>query len=195
MKPAGIILAAGRSSRMGRPKALLPLRGQTFLAAVSNAFLEAFEPVVVVLGHDADEIETKAGLDERVQVVRNPDYDRGMLSSLQCGIAALPREIKAAAFTLVDHPAVQAATLRALADHFRNCGAEVVLPRYQAERGHPVIIKRSILDELAALPADASPKAVLRARRTEASFLDVEDPGVVADIDTPQDYQRLLDSR
>jgi len=180
---------------MGRPKPLLPLGGQTFLSAASNAFLEAFEPVIVVLGHEADEIEKEVGLDRRVQVVRNREYDRGMLSSLQCGIAALPPDAEAAAFTLVDHPAVRVSTLWALADHFRHSGADVVLPRCQGERGHPVIVKRTVLDELAAMPSGASPKPVLRERRTEASFLDVDDPGVVADVDTPEDYQRLLDSR
>jgi molybdenum cofactor cytidylyltransferase len=194
VKPAGIILAAGRSSRMGRPKALLPLGVKTFLAACSDGFLEVFDPVVVVLGHDADDIEERAGLDERARIVRNPAYDRGMLSSLQCGIAALPAETEAAAFTLVDHPAVRPATLRALADHFRDSGADVVLPRFNSKRGHPVLARRSVLDELAALPAETSPKRLLRARRTEKSFLDVDDPGVVADIDTPEDYERLLDS-
>ncbi len=203
MKPAGIILAAGESSRMGRDKALLPFRDTTFLNNILSGFLPRLDPVIVVLGCHAGVIRksirvphAEAPVSETarqgVRVVENADYRRGMLSSLQSGIAALPPTAEAAMFTLVDHPDVRKETLNKLLAVYRETGARLVIPRMGERRGHPVIAARIVLEEIARLPVEASPKDVIRAHREGTVFVEVEDPGVLRDVDTQEEYERLI---
>jgi len=192
--PAGIILAAGESSRMGADKALLAYQGSTFLSRLIELFLPRVSPVVVVLGHHAEQI--RAGLAPRagLEVVVNPDYRQGQLSSLQTGLRALPPECGAALVTLVDHPAVSESTLRMMIERYRSGSPPLIIPRYQGRRGHPVLFARPLLDEILALPVEASAKQVVHAHQHEAVSLDVDDPGVLRDVDTPADYAALLDA-
>ena len=185
-KLPGVILAAGRSTRMGRDKALLPVGDSNFINTLAATFLELLDPVVVVLGHHAEKI--RSSLDERVQVTVNEDYDRGMLSSLQTGLRAIPEDAPAAVFTLVDHPHLRSETLRTLLEHYD--GEPLAIPRYQGKRGHPVMVRRDVIEELLALDPDGSPKPVIRAHYPNALFLDLPDPAVTEDIDTPEDYSR-----
>jgi molybdenum cofactor cytidylyltransferase len=189
MKLAGLILAAGRSSRMGRDKALLPYGNATFLSSLVEVLRSRLDPVIVVLGHHAEEIRPAAA---GARVVVNEGYDRGMLSSLQTGLRAMPEGTEAVAFTLVDHPGVSSSTLAQLIEAFETSGAPVAIPLYRGERGHPVIVSRGVMAELLALPSEGSPKEILRARYSEAVFVEVEDPAVVADIDRPEDLERLM---
>ena len=190
-KPAGIILAAGESSRMGRDKALLEYRGTTFLGHLISVLQPRVDPLIVVLGHHAEAI--RESMAAGPHVVMNPDYQRGMLSSLQAGIRALPAEAEAALFTLVDHPAVAESTVDRLLAALCDCGKPLVIPCYGDRRGHPVIAARSVLDEMVVLPADASPKDVIHAHRLDTTFIDVDDPGILRDIDLPSDYEKLED--
>jgi len=192
VKLAGIILAAGESRRMGRDKALLEYRGDTFLGRLARVFLSRVDPLIVVLGHHAGEIARALPANDRVRPVINERYREGMLTSLQAGIAALPEDAEAALFTLVDLPAVEESTLDALIGAFQASGKPLAIPRNNGRRGHPVAASRAILDQIAALPADASPKDVIRARREDTVFLDVEDSGVWHDVDLPHDYQSLV---
>jgi molybdenum cofactor cytidylyltransferase len=191
-----MILAAGESSRMGRDKALLDYRGSTFLNHLISLFLPRLSPVVVVLGHNAPAIRavisaSPATESADLRVVINDRYKLGMLSSLQAGIRALPPGAPGALFTLVDHPAVQGTTLDQLIEAFARGGAPHVIPRYQAKRGHPVAASRAILEEILALPAEASAKDAIHAHRPETRFLDVDDPGVITDVDSPPEYEDL----
>jgi molybdenum cofactor cytidylyltransferase len=191
-----MILAAGESSRMGRDKALLDYRGSTFLNHLISLFLPRLSPVVVVLGHNAPAIRAAIAAEPAAEsadlrVVVNDRYKLGMLSSLQAGIRALPPGAPGALFTLVDHPAVQESTLDQLVEAFARGGAPLVIPRYQAKRGHPVAASRAILEEILALPAETSAKDVIHAHRSETRFLDVDDPGVVTDVDSPPEYEDL----
>ena len=188
MKTAGVILAAGRSSRMGRDKALLPYGDSTFLGSLVSVFRQCCEPVVVVLGHHAEAIRPAAA---GAQVVVNEDYDRGMLSSLQTGLRVLPEDVEAAAFTLVDHPGLKVETLERLMAASDASGALLTLPTYKGKRGHPALIRPKLIGELLALPAEASPKGVLRGRYSEAVFVEVDDSAVVADIDRPEELEKL----
>ena len=199
MKPAGIILAAGESSRMGRDKALLPYRNSTFLNYILSVFLPRLDPLIVVLGCHAElireSIDSAAFPEadrERVRVVVNPNYRRGMLSSLQTAIAALPGSAEAAMFTLVDHPDVEVETLDRMLAVYRETGAPLIIPQSGGRRGHPVIAARPVLDEIARLPAEASPKDVIRAHSDETVFVKVEDPGILRDVDTQGEYERLV---
>lgn len=173
---------------MGRDKALLPYAGTTFLERLIDLFLPRVAPLVVVLGHNAGRIMVAMRERPGVQVAINYKYKDGQLSSLKTGIAALPSDAPAALVTLVDHPAVAESTLDAILAY---ASAPLVIPRYQGRRGHPVLLSRALLDEIAALPPHASAKQVIHAHLTEAAQFDLDDPGVLRDIDTPEDYEQL----
>ena len=199
MKLGGIILAAGASSRMRRDKALLRYADATFLNHILHDLQERLYPVVIVLGHHADVIRksilpktTTATDPEGVKIVVNSHYHHGMLSSLQTGIDALPKHIEAAMFTLVDHPTVKNLTLDKLLATYRKTGASLVIPRNKNRNGHPVVADRSVLNEITKLPLTASPKDVIRAHRINTTFIDVNDTGIIADIDTPEEYAKLV---
>ena len=193
-----MIFAAGESTRMGRDKALLDFQGSTFLNRLITLFLPRVDPLVVVLGHHAAAIRETIGANPshpaQLQVVINEHYKQGMLSSFQAGIRALPPDVSAALFTLVDQPAVRESTLDQLLATFEREQPLLVIPRYEGRRGHPVVAARSILNEILALPADSSPKNVIRAHREETVFVDVDDAGVVTDVDLPREYEELQGS-
>jgi molybdenum cofactor cytidylyltransferase len=195
VKIAGMIFAAGESTRMGRDKALLDFQGSTFLNRLITLFLPRVDPLIVVLGHHAtpvrETISANPSHPAALQVVINEHYKQGMLSSFQAGIRALPPDVSAALFTLVDHPAVRESTLDQLLAAFEREQPLLVIPRYEGQRGHPVVAERTILNEILSLPADASPKNVIRAHRAETVFVDVDDRGVVTDVDLPEEYDEL----
>jgi molybdenum cofactor cytidylyltransferase len=194
VKPAGIILAAGESSRMGRDKALLPYRGSTFLNRLISLYLPRVEPLIVVLGHHAGEISASLPAASGLSVVINPDYKRGMLTSLQTGLGAIG-DAPAILFTLVDHPAICAQTIDRLIEAFLRDNPALAIPRYGERRGHPVAMSRRIAAEMLALPPESSAKEIIRAHVDETLFVDVDDPGVLRDIDLPADYEALLGDR
>ncbi len=148
---AAVILAAGASSRMGRPKPLLPLDGETFLDRLIAAFSGICRPITVVLGHDADRIRAGIHRAADAEFVVNPDPDRGMLSSLQCGLAHLGGDVDAVLFTPADLPSIHSSTIAAVA----GSDAAIVIPRCGGRNGHPVRVSRAIADELLALPPGA----------------------------------------
>lgn len=194
MKPAAIILAAGESSRMGRDKALLPYHGSTFLNHLISLFLPRVESLVVVLGHHSAEIAASLPAAPGLSIVTNPDYKRGMLTSLQAGLSAVP-DAPAILFTLVDHPAVGAETVDHLIEEFFRNSPALAIPRCGERRGHPVLLARRVAREILALPPGSSAKEVIRAHREETRFVDVTDPGILQDIDRPVDYEALLRDR
>jgi molybdenum cofactor cytidylyltransferase len=190
---AGLILAAGESSRMGNDKAALAYRGRTFLEAVVQALGEAdIARTVVVLGHHAEDLRRHIRI-EPAQVVINPDYKLGQTSSLQAGLRSLMADdLEAILLCLVDHPAVSAETVRALVAGFRQSGAPIVIPTYKGRRGHPVLIGRQVFDELLNLPSGIGADSVVRRRRPTTHFVEVEDEGILVDVDDPESYQRLI---
>jgi molybdenum cofactor cytidylyltransferase len=192
VSPAGVILAAGASSRMGTPKALLLYDGESFIDRWIRLFLKVCDPVIVVLGFEAERIRHGVREPGEALFVLNPDPARGMLSSLQTGLSHVLPEIERVLFTLVDHPQVSASTVAAVANAFHPETAALVIPMYAGERGHPVCIGRKIAEEMLQLPPDASPKDVMHRHRGETCFLDAGDPGVLADIDDPESYAALL---
>ncbi len=190
---AGLILAAGESSRMGIDKAALTYRGRTFLELMVQTLREInLERIVVVLGHHAQEIQQQIKL-EAAQVVVNPDYRSGQTTSLQAGLRSLLAvDLEAIILCLVDHPAVCAETVRRIVATSRQCGAPVVIPTYQGRRGHPVLIGRQVFRELLDLPAGMGANSVLRGFLPVTQFVEVDDEGVVIDVDDPESYQRLI---
>jgi len=190
---AGLILAAGESSRMGTPKATLTYRGRTFLELIVGTLREGgLDRMVVVLGHQAEDIQRQVEI-EPAQVVINPDYRSGQTSSLQVGLRALMADdLEAVLLCLVDHPAVSGETVRRIVAAFRQCGAPVVVPTYHGRRGHPVLIGGQVFDELLALACNAGADSVVRRYRPQTRIVEVEDEGVVIDVDDPESYRRLM---
>ena len=184
MNCTGLILAAGESRRMGSPKALLPYRGRTFLDTLIALFAERCEPVIAVLGAPF-EWRHPGG----VRIVVNENYLTGQTSSLQAGLREVPADAEGVLLTLVDHPAVSPETIDALLVAPRPL---IRIPRYKAERGHPIWFSRELIPEFLAVPLDAAANTVTRAHRAETEFLDLDDPGITADIDTPEAYRALL---
>jgi molybdenum cofactor cytidylyltransferase len=188
---AGIILAAGASSRMGTPKALLDYRGETFLGRLVRVLGASCNPVIVVLGYHADVLRQQVPAPARVVI--NPDPSRGQLSSLQTGLAAVPADADGFAFIPVDSPAVAQDTVAKLARMFerRNPSTLFVIPRQSGKRGHPVVAARSIAAEILALPAAAEAREVVHAHVDCTEYVDVDDPGIFTDVDDPEAYRRL----
>jgi molybdenum cofactor cytidylyltransferase len=197
----GIILAAGASSRMGRPKAALPVdaQGTTFVLHLTRTLLDAgLTEVVVVTGAHPDEVtRALSPRDSRVRVVHNADWQRGQLSSLQAALRLTepasnsPVIVDAVLMTLVDIPLVSVATVASVLDAWRTSGAPIVRPARGSEHGHPVVFDRSLFAELLAADPDVGAKAVIRAHAAEILNLPIDDPGAYADIDTRADYTAL----
>jgi molybdenum cofactor cytidylyltransferase len=184
---AGLILAAGESRRMGFPKALLRYREGTFLDRLAGLFAARCSPVIVVLGAEADRI--RAAAHPAATFVVNPDWVRGQTTSMQCGLGAVPPDADGVLFTLVDHPAVAPATIDALLAGPR--AALLRVPQYHGRRGHPIWFSRGVIPEFLALPETGAARDVVRSHTAQTEFLDVDDPGILADIDDPEAYRGL----
>jgi molybdenum cofactor cytidylyltransferase len=188
---AGIILAAGASSRMGSPKSLLVYRNETFVERLVRVISRVCDPVIVVLGYHTDAI--RPAITGNAVVVINPVPERGQMSSLQTALLALPFDAEGFLFTPVDSPAVEIETVERLAAEFRRRDPHtlLVIPRFEGQRGHPVFAARSIADELIALPATAQARDVVHNHIPETAYVDIDDPGILTDIDDREAYRRL----
>ena len=185
----GLILAAGESRRMGSHKALLPFRGQTFLDTLIELFGRHCGGVTVVLGCDAAAIGRQLARGAQARFVENTEYRAGQLSSLQAGLRSMP-DASHILLTLTDHPAVRDETVAKLV----SAPATLAIPRYEGRHGHPILFDRSIAAELLALPAGASAREVIHRHREQTCFVDVEDPGILVDVDNAAAYAELLRS-
>ena len=188
---AGLILAAGESRRMGSPKALLAYRGENFLDTLCGLFAVRCAPVIVVLGAGAEEIRERVTRPATFAI--NLDYRSGQTSSMQCGLRAVPMDAEGVLFTLVDHPAIAPSTIDALLAGSPK--ALLRVPRCEGRRGHPVWFSRALIPEFLALPADGAARDVVCRHAAETEVLDVEDPGILADIDDPEAYRALIGAR
>ena len=184
---------------MGRAKATLPLDDtDTFLTRIVRTFLEAdVDDVVVVVGHEADAIVSSfsaSGLPARFVV--NHDYDRGQWSSLVAGLGVVDRPgVSATLMTLVDVPLVTADTVRAVIACYRRTHAPVVRPTAGSRHGHPLLVDRSLFAELRAADPAEGAKPVIRAHASAAGDIAIADEGAFRDIDTEEDYLRMISDR
>jgi molybdenum cofactor cytidylyltransferase len=186
---AALVLAAGKSERMGgSPKALLKIKGLTFLELVLQAIADAgISNAAVVVGRHRDQIA--AAFPER-PLVFNPDYKKGMSTSVQAGIRSLPSDVAGAGVFLVDQPLIDAATIQALASEL--LPSTIVLPVHEGRRGHPVLFSAEVFAEILALPPEQGLNVVVR--RTPGRIIEVavRNKGVLEDIDTPEQFEKLL---
>ena len=188
-----IVLAAGLSSRMGRPKPLVEIGGRPALARVLDALLDAsFREPIVVLGTAADEIRAAIDLGSS-RIVVNPAPQDGLSSSLRLGLAAVDRGALGAMVLLVDMPAIRSETIRRVADR-AEAGDRLVAPSVGGARGFPVFIARDLFSELQeTLAGDTGARAFLARRRDLLTTIDVADPGCFQDFDAPKDLEPLED--
>jgi molybdenum cofactor cytidylyltransferase len=190
---SGVILAAGRSQRMGRPKALLPIFGTTFLEhIVHQVRASRLVDVKIVLGHRPEIILDRLP-DLKAATVINSRYLEGQLSSLQAGIRALePENCDGLMLFLVDHPLVESSLIDELIGCFSQGDHPMVIPTFQGRRGHPVLFAKGLFPELlAASPAEGA-VAVVRQHRRQIRHLEWKSDEILIDVDTPEAYQRWI---
>lgn len=192
-----VVLAAGASSRMGSPKAALPLtdRADTFLLRILRTCVAAGLPdIVVVTGAAPDVVRHAAGVTGRhVRFVHNAQWASGQLSSLLTGLEERGGErLEAALMTLVDVPFVSAYTVSRVVDVWRGSRAPIVRPARGNQHGHPVIFDRSLFHELRAADPRVGAKPVVRAHEREIINVEVDDPGAFLDIDNVAEYRKAL---
>jgi len=191
---AAVILAAGKSSRMGEPKQLLRLGETTVLGqTLENVRGAGVGEIVVVLGSSADTIRQQlpASTFSGLKVVVNQDYGQGMASSLRAGLSAVGPHIDASLIVLADQPFTRSETLNRIVDRYLDSNAQIVIPSYKGFRGNPVLLDRSVFTEVMALDGDIGCRAVFGSHLEGIVKVEVEDVGVLLDIDSKDDYERL----
>jgi len=191
---AGVVPSAGASARMGRPKALLRLEEETFLARAVEALKGGCDPVFVVVAEGDEEGALEA---ERAgaRVIRNPDPGEGPITSLRLALAELDHDAAGLVYLPVDHPLVRPDTVRALVDVARVSGAALTLPVHGGERGHPAVFGARLFAELADPALEGGARTVTHRHLDGALLVEVNDPGVLVDIDTPEVYEDAIGGR
>jgi CTP:molybdopterin cytidylyltransferase MocA len=187
---AAVILSGGASERMGSPKALLPFQGRPFL----DHLLEVTKhPSVgvrrVVLGAHAEPIAKEVAL-AADEIVINPDWAKGQLSSIQAALRSLPAGTEGMLVCLVDHPLVTAALIAELITRFEATHAPIVVPVHEGRRGHPVIFSAGVYDELLSAPADKGARAVVWAHAGEVAEVLTDEEGCLLNLNDPETLQR-----
>lgn len=194
-KVVGVVLAAGEGTRMGGlVKQMLPFKGKPIVEwVVDNAVASLLQSVVVVIGHRADLVEpVLAGKD--VTVVINSDYRSGQSSSIKSGMAALPEWADAALFLLGDQPLVSPADINLLLDAYHASSAPIVLPVHKGIRGNPALFSRETFRRMELLKGDSGARALFGEYAGRILQAPVENGFIHFDIDTEEDYRRLLQS-
>jgi len=188
---APVVLAAGDSSRMGYPKALLPIGPHTFLSRIIET-LDTVCPgeVTVVVGRHAEEIQSRV-VNPLIRYLVNPMPERGQISSIQVALRSQGPECSGCLIWPVDQPAVSAVLVGALRDRFSASDAWLVIPSCGGRRGHPALFSSALFQELLSWPEGRSPKELIRRHSERTILVPTEETAVLDDIDTPEDYYRL----
>jgi molybdenum cofactor cytidylyltransferase len=188
----GIVLAAGASSRMGEPKALLEVEGVTFLERAVHLLRDAGCKYVIAVVTDDLWIERLADVSGAAVIINDAD-DAEQIDSLRLGIANLPDDTDAVAVLPVDFPRVSVATVKRLVAEAARSNAPILNPAYKGVAGHPVIFASRLFPELLTPDLPEGARSVMDAHAAEAHVIDVDDPGVTIDVDTPGDYQKHVE--
>ena len=189
-----IILAAGRSTRMGEAKQLLRLGENSVLGkTLENVRTAGVDEIVLVLGFSAETIRQQLPISviDGLKIVVNQDYEQGMASSLREGLSALDPQTDAALIVLADQPFVRPETLDQIIDRHRCSNAQIVIPLYKGFRGNPVLLDRSVFPEVMALDGDVGCRAIFGSHSEGIVKVEVNDVGILLDIDNKDDYERL----
>jgi len=187
-----VVLSAGESSRMGQPKALLPIDGETFIERIVAALKQTkVGKIIVILGHNARELQSKIS-HLPVEILINTDYKLGQLSSLQLAVRNLQPDLDCDGMLvhLVDHPYLAPALVEEMIRRFYETRKRIIVPKFHGKRGHPVIFSNALFDEILSAPMEEGAKAVVNAHRAETLEIETEEEGIAVDIDTPELYQQ-----
>ena len=191
---AAVVLAAGQSARMGEPKQLLRVGERTVLErTLENVRKADLEEIVLVLGYSAEEIrrELPTDLSDGLRIVVNRQYEEGMASSLREGLSAVSGQMNGALIVLADQPFVRSETIDRIIERYRGSDAEIVIPFYEGQRGNPVLLDRAVFPEAMALEGDTGFRAMFSSHAGGIENVDVDDSGILLDIDDRADYERL----
>ena len=188
---AAILLAAGQSKRMGRPKMLLPWGQSTVIEQVITTFLKAgIEDLIVVTGGAREQVENVIN-PYPVRKVYNKDHAAGeMLSSIQCALRVMKDESEATLIGLGDQPQIQEGSVRLICEAYKDNPSSLIVPSFQMRRGHPWLVTRHLWSEILVLRPPESPRDFLNRHTNEIHYVSVDTPSILADLDTPEDYQR-----
>ncbi len=187
-----IILAGGESKRMGEPKMLLPFGVKTIIEAVAESVVSSeVEGSLIVLGAEKQRIEEKIK-DYGIKSVFNPDFQSGMLSSVQCGFKAVPEGTRAVLVVLGDQPRISSSIINQLIEAFNKTGKGIVLPVFEGERGHPVIIDMKYREEVENLSPEIGLRGTVYSHPEDILEVEVDAPSILGDIDDETDYKREL---
>ena len=189
---AAVVLSAGESSRMGRPKALLPIEGETFIGRIVASLKQTqVGKIVVVLGHNSD-LLAAAIRPLAVEILINPNYQLGQLSSLQVAVRNLlpDADCDGMLVHLVDHPYIDASLVDRMIQQFYESKKDIIVPRCHGKRGHPVLFSRALFGELLDAPMDQGAKAVVNAHGNGTLEIETDEKSITVDIDTPELYRQ-----
>ncbi|MFO7911636.1 MAG: nucleotidyltransferase family protein [Desulfotignum sp.] len=197
---AGIILAAGCGSRMGTTKQLLPFENTTILGRViAIAKASMLDHIVLVLGFAAGRIRQSLNLIHAdmtgIQVIENPDWNQGQSFSVAAGLKALPEDTGGALFLLGDQPLVMVRTINRLVTAFQATDNWILVPRFQGQRGNPVLVAKPLFSRLASPAGDAGARVLFQEFAPRIQSIAVADAGILRDVDTPEDYRKLATVR
>lgn len=186
---AGLLLAAGGATRFGSQKLLASWGGVPIVRRAADALTQCVQPTIVVVGSEAAAIAT--ALEGTFAVLfENREWSEGLSSSLRAGIRILPRAAEAAVVCLGDQPGLDPDVIRAVMAHWRKTQMPIVCARYRGDRGHPVLLARSVFHEVEAITGDVGARALMARDPSRVAFVDVDSP-VPRDVDTPDDLASL----
>jgi len=190
-----MILAAGESKRMGKPKLLLPFGRKTIIETVIESVIQSkVEGVLVVLGSDREKIKEKIK-NFSLKIAVNPDFQSGMLSSIQKGFQAMPKNAQAVLVILGDQPSISSAVINKIVNAYKKTGKGIVLPVYRKNRGHPVLIDAKYREEVEKLSPDLGLHGTVFSHPEDILEVEVDTSSIVRDIDDEVDYKRELENK
>lgn len=193
-EPSGIsaiVLAAGTSQRMRRPKQLLRLGESTLLAhTLANVRRANVDEIILVLGFAAEEIQQSIPM-SGIVTVTNADYQQGMGTSIRTGLSVISPQAKGALIILGDQPFVRPATLNSLIEYHQRCLPQIIIPLFKGFRGNPILLDRSVFPELRHLQGELGCRSIFGSHTENIHKLRVHDPGILLDVDTLEDFRRL----
>lgn len=189
---AAVILAGGKSERLGAPKLLLKFKGTPFFKCITSSLRRAgIENIIIVLGHQADILLPQVQKEENLTVVINEKYEEGQFSTLKAGIQALDFPVTGVLICLIDQPHFEPSVYSSILKHAQDSSKKILIPTYKSRGGHPIYIPSWIFPEIIAQPATITMRELIYRCPQEIVRLKLDKPGILEDIDTMEDLIRL----
>ncbi|MFJ7729102.1 NTP transferase domain-containing protein [Neobacillus sp. NPDC097160] len=189
-----IILAAGFSTRMGKPKLLLPYKGKSLLRhAIEECLKSHLEGIIVVVNPLIKNLVNEARIEGVSKIILNDQSEKGMSTSVKIGLRSLPETVQSVIFLLGDQPLMSSAEINTIIkDHNRNQGFSIIQAKYQGIKGHPVLFKKNLFPHLMKINGDEGGKSVIKKFEHQVYYSEMNRKAI-PDVDTPRDYQLLME--